>query len=532
MNMGSDYNTISTSPSSFTQKLPDNQENLPLSNSLSDNLNRLHSIFSNCTDIVYREFDIDTLRCSAALIFISGLVDAKLINESIITSLMNIKEVPSEIIASGHVIEVAKKHFLQIANINEILTIGEVVDALLNGNTVFLLDGDIKALKMATQGWKNRNIEEPNIERMIRGPKEGFTEDIYTNISMLRLKIKSSQLKAEEHIVGRQTRTKIYITYLQGIADDNILKDVRERIVRIDVDSILEGGYLEELIEDTSFTIFPQIQHSERPDRVAGAILEGRVAIIIDGTPLVLIVPATMIEFFQSPADYYERYPVASAIRLLRLLSFIISLLLPSLFVAIISYHKEMIPTPLFISIIGAAHGVPFPIYIEALIMEVSFEILREAGIRLPGVAGQTIGIVGVLVIGEASVKAGVVSPITVIIIALTAIASFGIPSYDMGYAVRILRFFMMFLGAALGLYGIMLGLLILLIHITSLKSFGVNYLSPLAPLNFKELKDVFVRFPWWTMDERPSFSNANNRHRQKHFLKTNSPAKDNKDEK
>lgn len=515
---------------SSTQKLPDNQENLPLSKALSDNLNTLHEIFSNCTDIVYREFVIDELKCSAAIIFISGLVDTKLINESIITSIMNINEVPSKITASGHVIEAAKMHFLKIADINEILTIGEAVDGLLSGNTVLLIDGDIKALRMNTPGWKDRSIEEPNIERTIRGPKQGFTEDIYTNTSMIRRKIKSSKLKMEEHIVGRQTRTKIYITYLNGIADDNIVNEVRERIERIDVDSILESGYIEELIEDTSYTLFPQIQHTERPDKVAGSILEGKVAILIDGTPFVLVAPATMIEFFQSSADYYERYPIATAIRLLRLFSFLISILLPGFFVAVISYHKEMIPTTMFISIIGAAQGVPFPIFIEAIIMEVSFEILREAGIRLPGIAGQTVGIVGVLVIGDAAVKANIVSPITVIIIALTAISSFGIPSYDMGYTTRALRFFILLLGAFLGLYGIMLGILILLIHMASLKSFGVNYLSPLAPLNLCDLKDVFVRFPWWAMDERPGFSNRSNMHRQKHFLKPNTH--DNKDEK
>lgn len=509
----------------FTQKLPDGQENLPLSDSMQDNLNILQSLFSNCSDIVYRKFVIDSINRSAVLIFITGLVDTKLINETVIKSLMNIKDIPADDLTTGYAAETLKNHFLEIANIDAISTIGEVVFTLLNGNSVFLLDGDIDALQIKTPGWKDRNVEDTTIERVIRGPKEGFNENIITNTALLRRKIKSPKLKVEEHILGRLTQTKINICYIEGIADDGIVKEVRERIVRIDMDSILESGYVEELIEDTPYTLFPQIQHTERPDKAAAGILQGRIAILVDGTPFVLLAPAIMVQFFQSCDDYYERYPTAIAVRYLRYTFMAIALLLPGVYVAIISYHKEMIPTPLFISIIQAAHGVPFPVFIEALIMEIVFEVLREAGIRLPGPANQTVGIVGVLVIGDASVRAGIVSPVMVVIIAITAIASFSIPSYDMGYTIRILRFVMLVLGAFLGLYGIMLGILALLIHLASLRSFGVNYLSPIAPVNFKDLKDVIVRFPWWAMSERPSFANKNNLHREKPFLR---PRKDN----
>ena len=296
-------NNISTSTPIYEQKLPYSEENLPLNKSLSDNLNILYNLFSNCTDIVYHEFVIDTIKRSSVLIFINGLADVKLINENIITSIMGIKKIPPEDLASNHIIEITKKHFLRIANTSEISTIGEVVYALLNGNTVFLLDGDIKALKIVTPGWKEKNISETNVEKVLRGSNEGFTANISINISQLRRKIKSHQLKTEEFIVGTQTQTKINITYLQGIVNDNIVKEVRKRIKKIDVDSILESGYIEELIEDTSYTLFPQIQHSERPDRVAAGILEGRVAVLIDGTPCVLILPATMIQFLQASED-------------------------------------------------------------------------------------------------------------------------------------------------------------------------------------------------------------------------------------
>lgn len=508
----------------YTESLPDNQKNLPLSKNILDNLNILHQLFQNCSDVVYREFSIDTLNRSAVLVFINGLVDTKIINETIITSIMNIKEIPVDGLNSDNITEMVKQHSLQIADINEILTIGEAEDALLNGNTIFLLDGDTKALKMATTGWKERNVSQPVIEKVIRGPMEGFTENISSNTALIRRKIKSSQLKVEEYVVGRQTRTKVEVAYLQGIADEKIVEEVRKRIESVDVDSILESGYLEELIEDTSYTIFPQIQHSERPDKIAGNILEGRIAILIDGTPFVLIAPAVFIQFFQSCDDYYERYPVATAVRIIRLIFFVISLLLPGFYVATILYDKEMIPTPLLISILEAAHGVPFPIFVEALIMEIVFEALREAGLRIPIPAGQTIGIVGALVIGEAAVSAGIVSPIMVIIISITAVASFGIPSYDMGYTIRILRFTILLLGATLGLYGIMLAILALLIHMASLKSFGVNYLSPIAPLNFQDFKDALARFPWWAMRKRPGSVGMNNPNRQKPSLKPKIP--------
>ena len=518
---------IYTEPS-YAQKVSDIQKDLPLNKSLSENLKTFHSLFSDCVDIVYREFTIDALKRSATLIFISGLVDVITINENIIPSLMGIKETEINALISNNAIDLLKKYFLQICDVNIILTLGEAVDTLLNGNTVLLLDGDINALKMVTPGWKERSISEPTTERVIRGPKDCFTESIYTNTSLIRRKIKSSELKFEEYIVGKQTRTIINISYLQGIVDDKIVKEVRERIGRINVDSILESGYIEELIEDTSFTLFPQIQHSERPDRIAANLLEGKVAILVDGTPFILSIPTTITDFFSAPEDYYSRYPVATFVRLIRYFFLGIALLLPGFYVAIISYHKELIPTSLLISIVGAGHGVPFPVFVEAFGMELAFEALREAGIRLPTPIGQTAGFLGTLIIGEAAVSAGIISSMMVIIISITAIASFTIASYEMGATIRILRFCMLVLGAFLGLYGIMLGILLLLIHLSSLRSFGVNYLSPLAPLNLNGLKDVVLRFPWWAMGDRPDYSNINNRHRQKPSSKPSPPTKDN----
>jgi len=523
LKMLSHFDYISNSKPIYTQVLPNNQKDVPLNKNLSDNLNILHGIFLNCNDVIFHEFILDSFKCPAVLIFISDLVDIKLINEEIMPSLLNISQKSADDLTDKSAMESIKKHFIRFSDIEGISTIGELIDAVLNGTTVLLVNDEITGLKLKTTNFKDRNISEPTIEKLIRGPKEAFTENIFTNISLIRRKIKSSELKFEEFILGRKTQTKIEIAYLQGIADEYIVNEVKSRLNNIDTDSILESGYVEELIEDTPYSLFPQIQNSERPDKIAAGILEGRVAILVDGTPFVLLVPATMSQFFQTCDDYYERFPAAAAVRIIRFIFVMAALLLPGLYVATVSYHNEMIPTRLTITILRASHQVPFPIFIEAFIMELTFEALREAGIRLPGPANQTVGIVGVLVIGDAAVRAGLVSPIMVVIIAVTAVSSFGIPSYDMGYSFRIMRFTFLLLGNLLGLYGILLGILILMFHLTSLKSFGVYYLSPMSPLNLKDMKDFIARFPWWTMDERPSFSNTNNRRRQKHFLKPKS---------
>jgi spore germination protein KA len=492
------------------------QGTFPLHSVITENLNKIKNTFSNCSDVIYREFTIDSLKKSAALIFINELADIKLINENIISSLMNIKPLLPNDALKNNLIDIIKQRFLEVSAVDELTDLSELEEALLNGDSIFLLDGEIKALKFALSSFKGRSISEPTIEKVIRGPKEGFTEDINVNTAMLRRRIKSSNLKFENIILGRKTRTKVHLCYLDDIIDEDILNEIRKRLKNIDIDGVLEGGYIEQLIQDNPHTLFPQVLHTERPDRVAGCILEGKAGIFVDGTPFVLIAPSTMMLFLQTSEDYSERYMVSSFIRLVRFIFFVASLLLPGMYVAIVAYHREMIPTALLISIMESARKVPFPVLVEALIMEATFEALREAGIRLPIPANQTVGIVGALVIGDAAVKAGIISSIMVIIVSITAVASFSIPSYDLGYSIRILRFVMLFLGGLFGLYGILLGLLILFIHLTSLRSFGVNYMSPIAPLNLTELKDSFIRFPLWSMDKRPSFSKTTNRRRQK----------------
>lgn len=506
------------------QNLSSNKAKLLISHSLKENIRVMKQLFAKTADIVYRNLVIGEEGSAASIIFIDGIAEENTINEFVIKSLTKINKADLMNLKADSILDLVKKYFIEVSDITEVSTIGEVTNLILEGNTVLFIDDINIALNINTKGLKSRSISEPITEKVVRGPRDGFTEVIRTNTALLRHRIKSHKLKMEKFILGRATKTEINVVYLEDIADKNVIKEVKARISRIDVDSILESGYVEELIEDEPFTLFPQIEHSERPDKVAASILEGRIAIFVDGTPFVLIVPTIFIQFMQSSEDYYQRYPFTVAIRTVRYLFFILALLLPSSYIAVVSFHQEFIPTSLLISIMAAHVSVPFPPFVEAILMEITFEALREAGIRLPTPVGQAVSIVGALVIGQAAVMAGIFSPVMVIVVSLTAIASFAIPAYDMAYAVRVLRFGFMLLAATLGFYGILLGLLTLVLHLASLRSFGVPFLSPIAPLKLKDLKDVVVRFPWWAMKQRPSLIGGNNRQRQKFFLKPHPP--------
>lgn len=478
-----------------------------LSVCLNENIKVLKQVFSDCSDVVFREFFIGTpVPVKGLVIFIEGLTEKSLLNENLMKSLMfDLPSLPiAEKINTGNAFKIIKEQLLPFAETAETGEMLEMIEFILGGDAALLIDGSASALLPCTKGWNQRAVVEPETETVVRGPREGFTESLRTNTVLIRRRIKSTRLKMENMKIGALTKTDVNIIWIEGIADSSVVQEVRNRLGRINTDSILESGYLEEFIEDAPLSIFPTVNYTERPDKAAGALLEGRVAIITDTTPMVLIVPVTFTEFLQSSEDYYLKYIYASALRLLRLVTLNIALLLPSFYVAIVTYHQELLPTALLVSIAAAREGVPFPAFVEALLMEATFEVLREAGVRLPRPVGQAVSIVGALVIGDAAVSAGLVSPAMVIVVSLTAISSFTIPSYSGSFAVRLLRFPIIMAAAALGLFGIMVALLAILIHLCSLRSFGVPYLSPIAPTSWRDLKDVFVRAPWWKMFTRP----------------------------
>lgn len=505
-----------SAPSGGTQT--DHAEEQVLSGRLAEDLSYLKGVLTNCSDVMYREFVLESDEpIHGVIIWTDGLVNNTSLNDQVMRSVLQeaLLMLPDESIGPRQAYSLLRDHILTTSDTQEQAAFTDIVNSILNGNTVLMINGVAHALIASTRGMESRAISEPVTEGVVRGPRQGFNETIRKNTALLRKIIKTPDLKMEMLKAGTLTRTDIVIAYIQGVAKDSIVDEVRRRIKQINLDSILESSYIEEMIEDHPYSPFPQIAHTERPDKAAAELLEGKVIIMVDGTPFVLLVPTVFVQFLQSSEDYYERYPMAFAVRFIRYLFFFIALLLPSAYIAATTYHQEMLPTPLLISVAGSREGVPFPAFIEALLMEITFEALREAGVRLPRPVGQAVSIVGALVIGEAAVQAGIVSPAMVIVVAVTAIASFTIPAFNAAITIRMLRFPVMALAAVLGFYGIMLGVLAILIHLCSLRSFGVPYLAPVAPFTWNGMKDMVWRSPWWLMKKRPSIITSQNVQRQ-----------------
>ncbi|WP_394236218.1 spore germination protein [Niallia oryzisoli] len=493
----------------------DIESNKPLTGRLEVDLTSIRETFEKSSDVIIREFQIGKeTNKKGAILYTSGLADTKTIHSFIMESLMfetDTSDFHNFNSQSWRFFYWIKNRILTIGDVTEISCLEELFTEVLSGNTVIIIDGFQQAISASTTGWEDRAVTEPTSQTVVRGPQEGFTESLRKNTALIRRKIKDSNLCCEQLRIGRVTKTSIAVMYIEGIANDKIVQEVHERLNRIDVDGILEGSNIEELIQDKTFTPFPTVYNTERPDVIAGGLLEGRIAIIVDGTPFVLLVPALFIHSFQSAEDYYQRADISTLLRILRYICFFISLLAPSLYIAVTTYHQEMLPTSLLISLAAQREGVPFPAFVEAMIMEFTFEVLREAGVRLPKAVGQAISIVGALVVGQAAVEAGIVSASMVIIVSITAIANFVFPAFNMAIAVRMLRFIMMALAASLGLYGITLGILTLILHLNSLRSFGIPYMAPMSPFIMADQKDAIIRIPFWGLISRPKLISQKN---------------------
>ncbi|HHV62289.1 MAG TPA: spore germination protein [Firmicutes bacterium] len=499
-----------------------------ISSKLQVNYERIKAAFGNSPDLVLRYLEAgDQGKISALVVHIDGLCDKRLVSETVVEHITDINhkwDSPEQAYVD------LRDRLLSVSGVSEVNSLGEFITHVASGDCGVLVDGITRGLACDTRAWEHRGVEEPTTESTIRGTKEGFVESLRTNTSLLRRRIRDPRLWIEELKIGRISKTSVAIVYISGVAEDKIVQEVRNRLRKIDVDSIQESGHLEEFIEDAPFSPFPTILRTERPDKVTGALLEGRVALLTDGTPFALIVPATFTMFITTPEDYYERYFIGSAIRLLRIASFFISLTLPSLYVAITTFHQEMLPTPLILSIAAQREGIPFPAVVEAVIMELIFEVLREAGVRLPRLVGPAVSIIGGLVLGEAAMRAGLASPAMVMVVAFTGIASFATPVFSLAIGVRLLRFLLIALAGSLGLFGVVAGMFALLIHQITLRSFGVPYLEPLAPVVFSDLKDALLRAPWWALNTRPKFVGEKEPTRQAPGLRPKPPSREEKE--
>lgn len=501
------------------------KQQVSFSSSLEENMEVVKRELGNSTDLVTRTVRMEAIgQIEVGILYTEGLVDKSLIS-NFMESLMvhaHKREIPSDEALADEPLSLIKDFMLTMGGVELLDDFDELFNAVLTGDTVLLVEGCTQGFIVNTKQWEDRGVQETSVQTVVRGSREAFSESLRTNTALVRRRINNRHLWLETKQIGKMTQTKVSVMYIKGVADENVIAEVQRRLNRIDIDGILESGNIEELIQDAAFTPFPTIYNTERPDSVAAGLLEGRVAILVDGTPIVLLVPAIFVQFFQSPEDYYQRSDFG-LLRMLRLLSFFIALLGPSIYVAITTFHQEMLQTNLLMSIAAQREGVPFPAAVEAMLMELTFELLREAGVRMPRAVGSAISIVGALVLGEAAVQAGLVSPATVIVVSITAITSFVFPSFSMSIPIRMLRFGLMALAASFGLIGVFVGLIALCLHLCTLRSFGVPYMSPLAPLNLADQRDTLLRLPIWMMHTRPYFLRPKNSIRE-HDNKPNPP--------
>lgn len=498
----------------FHSEMEEEQGDRPISITLRENEEYIKQILGDNDDFTIKPFKIFG-QFQAVLFYFSNIVNQEAINKDILKPLMYIPDhLLGRKIQPDNLIEIIMNETLYHSLADTGRNTEQLIEALLRGETVVLIDGIPIAIHIGTKRIEKRSIDQPETEQVILGPREGYIENISTNIMLLRYRLPTPDFQVKSMKIGRLTKSTVAICYIKGIANEKVIKEVEKRLSEIDIDAILDVGYLEQFIEDNPFSPFPQTQSTERPDRTVANLIEGRVAILVDGSPFALLVPVVFNQFYQTTEDYSSRFLMGSFVRLARILALVFSLVFPSLYVSLISFNPELLPTEFAVAVAGGRAGVPYPAVIEVLIIEISMEILREATVRLPKQVGGALSIVGVLVIGQAAVEAGLSSPITVVVIALTTIGSFATPAYSAAFALRMLRFPIIIMAAILGLYGVVIGIIFIFNHMLSLKSFGVPYMSPVSPENYQGMKDVVIRSPLWWMPKRPEFLHPANRTR------------------
>ncbi len=478
----------------------------PVPADLKDVRRRLEQAFHlpQNKDIVLREFHLGSEDHQSGLIaFVDGMVDKMLINNHILQPLMLLAHMTDTHASDS--METVLEVLLPGNQVTETNRWPEVLPGILSGSTAVFIDSGRACLIVESKGWEHRTVGLSQTENVVKGPHNAFTESFRSNTGLVRAQLRSADLITEIFTVGKMAGTDVAVMYIHGLTNKRLVDEVKRRVQQVEVDYLADAGVMEQFLEDNPRVWIPQTLSTERPDRVAHMLAEGYVAIFVGNSPYVLTVPVVLWTLVHTPEDAYLRFPFGSFLRILRWSAMMVALLLPGLYVAITNYHPEMIPTDLLLAIAGSREQVPFPAIVEILLMEFAIELIREAGIRIPSIIGPTIGIVGALIIGQAAVQAGVVSPLLVIVIAVTALASFSIPNYNLAFGIRIMRFVFLFVAAAFGFYGLTLLFMAMLAKLSVQKSFGVPLFAPVAP-SMDTAPDVLVRGPAYAMNERPGF--------------------------
>ena len=486
---------------------------------LSENKKILQDAFKDCGDIIIRPFkagynkDINML-----LVYIDNIVSTDVIEDSIMTNLMNRTNVTAEDLTEKNILDRLNEEVISVGEMSEETDFDNLFTSILLGDTVIFAEGVNKALVASTKGWPTRGVPEAENEVVVQGPKDAYAESVSKNVVLMRRRIRDTNLKVVRSRVGRRSKTDIAIMYMEGIARPKVVEKIKKGLNNIDVDAILDAGYIEQMSEKKWWSPFPQVQMTERPDKASAALLEGRVAVAVDNSPMVLMLPSTLNTFFQAAEDYYDRWEIMSFIRIIRYIAAFFALALPGLYIALTLYNPNLLPVEVVLKIAGTRMNVPFSAVTEVFVMEIAFELLREAGIRLPSPIGSTLGIVGGIVIGQAAVEAGLVGPVVVIISAITGICTFVIPNQAMVNGIRLSKYIILALSAFLGLFGFWIGLILIIVHLCSLDSFGIPYMYPYCSASesgWDDLKDSVIRVPLFMLKKRPVFASPKNRTRR-----------------
>lgn len=486
-------------------------EKIKVSPHLQENIAQMEVLYHTCADIKKKQMNLGINRDVACyLTFIEVAVDMR--NSALLEVLKYFRTLSRE-----EILAALSENALGIADATYFSTIEEASDGVLTGEAILFVDGFDKAVKIPDDGYPNMGVSEVDSEKVVRGSNEGFTDSVKQNAALIRKRIRSPQVKVKPKRIGVRSKTNVYLVYMEELVYPGLLEEIERRLGGFEIDGVLDSGVLEQLTEERWYSPFPQFQTTERPDRAAMSILEGRVVLMSDNSPVALILPTDYNSFIKASDDYYNRWEIASFERLLRYAASFFAMTLPGIYLAVTNFHTQILPTTLLLSFADARRGVPFPSVIEVLIMELSFELLREAGVRLPGTMGNTIGIVGGLIIGQAAVEANLVSPIVVIVTSFTALCSFAIPNEEFATAFRLLKFFFIGICAWLGFFGLLVGLLAVLIHLSKLKSFGIPYLMPLVGADlsdYEDQRDFLVRQPMRKLQMRPIYARRAQRRR------------------
>lgn len=499
-----------------------------VSPNIEDNFIMLETVFHlpENADVVVREFQVALKPPVKALVaFLEGGASSKMIDEFVLQPLMLLSNLDMGGMPN-QVPEIVKQRLLPGNQVEEKHDMKDAIEGILAGTTAVFVDGYPSVFLVETKAWPHRGVERPVTENVVRGPQDAFVEDVRTNTALVRKRLKNDALVTEMLKVGRLNKSDCALMYIDGIINPKLVKEVKRRIEAIKTDYVADSGMLQQIIEDNAYALISGILSTERPDRVAAYLAEGHMAIIMDGNPFALVVPVVFWGLLHSPEDYYLYWPFGIMLRWIRLLAFVVALLTPAFYIAMTNFHPEMIPTDLLYAIAASRERVPFPVIAEVVLMEISFELIREAGVRIPTVIGPTIGIVGALILGQAAVAASVVSPILVIIVAITGLGSFAIPNYSLSFSLRILRFGFILLAAGFGFYGITVGLFVMVMQLCGQKSFGVPFMSPVAPFR-PTSGDVVTRYPYYMMNEKPGYLRLKEQKRQEPVIRTWAPGND-----